>query len=127
MCNVVTREVNGLVVAIEQKSINAAHAARKLLYLYKIKDERDLRVELRDLSLVEPLSPFLQSAYVDHKQRIVITDEWDLSHFKALAAWLAAPAKEAPAQKAPEPRRRREGHSVHRGREKHAQYVAAHS
>lgn len=127
MCNVLTREVNGLVVAIEQESINAAQAARKLMKLYKINDERDLLVECKKLELVTPLSGSLDDHYGDRKQRIVITDAWVLADFKAFAAWLAAPAIEAPAQKAPPPRRRNDGHSVRRGREKHLQYVAAHS
>lgn len=127
MCNVVTREVNGLIVAIENEGITAANAARKVIKLYKVNDERDLLVELKELNLVEPLSVFLDSAYVDHKQRIVITEEWTLLHFKALAAWLAAPTKQAPAHKAPEPRRRREEVRPHRGHESHQRYVAAHS
>jgi hypothetical protein len=127
MCKVLTREVNGLVVAVEQESISAAHAARKLMKLYKIKDERDLLVEHKDLKFADPLRRFQNDHYDDRKQRIVINDEWVLADFKAFAAWLAAPAKQVPVQKAPEPRRRNEGHSVRRGREKHLQYVAAHS
>ncbi len=126
MSKTVSGEVNGLGVAVIQERMTPAQAARKAMRLYEINDERGLLVELKELKLIEPLSRFLNDHYADRKQRIVITDEWNNAHFEAFVTWLAAPAKPAPAQKAPEPRRHEESRP-NRGRNAHRQYVATHS
>lgn len=103
MCKTITGEVNGLRKAIEFEQMTAAQAARKMLSLYGIHDERDLEVERKKLDFVEPLADSLESHFNDHKQRIVIRSGWTLEDFNGLAGWLAAPANERPTAKAPQP------------------------